>query len=61
MLSQSVVLDIIKCYMLYDCNAYMACTCSMDVTGDNCVVCSCGKPAVLLTVKNPSSSNLGKN
>ena len=34
--------------------------CSMDTTNDNHVVCSCGIPAILLTVKNPSSSNLGK-
>ena len=34
--------------------------CSMD-TSDNHVVCSCGTPAILLTVKNPSSSNLGKD
>jgi len=33
----------------------------MDTTGDNCVVCSCGTPAILLTVKNPSSSNLGES
>ena len=34
---------------------------SMDGTGENCVVCSCGTPAILLTVKNPASNNLGKH
>ena len=33
----------------------------MDGTGENCVVCSCGTPAILLTVKNPASSNLGEH
>ena len=33
----------------------------MDGTGENCVVCSCGTPAILLTVKNPTSNNLGKH
>ena len=36
------------------------CSYSTHATGDNCVVCSCGVPAVLLTVRNPASSNLGK-